>query len=186
VTILVSNTNGSDLRVFASGLRNLYDVAFTAAGLLIAPDNGPDQTDESLPWSLRDELNLIQEGLNYGYPDYFGFPPLWSESTGPIIEFLSHSVPTGTVAYSGEEFPPGFLDRVFVAIFGRPISKVVAITLDEQQAGIYRGVSEDFATGFDSAIDVAVDSQGRLYIGDHAGNQVYQVSWVGDDSNQGS
>ena len=179
-SILVANPDGSDLRVYASGLRNPYDVAFTASGLLVVPDNGPDQTDERLLWSPRDELNVVREGHNYGYPDDFGFPPPWSESTAPALEFLSHSVPTGTVAYSREEFPPEFLDRVFVAIFGRPASKVVAVTLEEIQAGVYRGTHEDFATGFDAAIDVAVDNQGRLYIADHIGNQVYQVSWVGE------
>ena len=30
--------------------------------------------------------------------------------------------------------------------------------------------------GFVSAIDVTVDSKGRLYVADHGGNQVYQIS----------
>jgi glucose/arabinose dehydrogenase len=185
-SILVANSDGSDLRVFASRLRNPYDLAFTSTGLLIATDNGPDQLDERLPWAPPDELNVIQEGRDYGYPDYFGFPPPWSDSSAPAIEFLRHSVPTGTVAYQGVEFPAEFFDQIFVATFGLRFSKVVAVTLSELQTGIYRGVSEDFATGFSSAIDVTVDSQGRLYIADYGGNQVYQVSWVGDDGDQGS
>ena len=74
--------------------------------------------------------------------------------------------------------------RVFVALYGRPSSKAVSVTLEEPQPGIYRGVAEDFAVGFVSVTDVAIDSKGHLYIADYGGNQVYRVSWIGDHANQ--
>jgi len=51
--------------LFARGLRNAFDMAFNAAGDLIAIDNGPDM-------SLPDEINWLQAGRHYGFPWRFG------------------------------------------------------------------------------------------------------------------
>lgn len=174
-SILVSNPDGSNLEVFARGLRNPYDLTFTSRGQLIASDNGPERTGD------QDELNLIELGQNYGYPVVFGFPPPWSESTGPIAVFPRHSVPTGTIEYQGSNFPAVYRDQIFLSLFGSPglTSKVVSVTLDEPKPGIFRGTVDDFVTGLRSGIDVTVDSKGRLYIADFDGRQVYQVTWEG-------
>lgn len=175
-TILVANLDGSDLQVYARGLRNPYDLTFTSSGLLVASDNGPEGLEGGNP----DELNIIEEGGHYGYPDIFGDPPPGSGTIGPIYMFPDHSVPTGKIAYVGEQFPLEYRDRIFVALFKQlDESKVVSITLVEDEAGEIRGVAQDFATGFRNAIDVAIDSRGRIYIADYSGGQVYQVSWIG-------
>lgn len=188
-SILVSELDGSELRVYARGLRNPYDLTFNSSGQLFATDNGPDFQDQRLNWSPPDEINLVEAGKNYGYPDFFGFPPRWSNSSGPIAIFPSHSVPTGTLVYQGTQFPSEFQDKVFVTLFGPLVNpqfatvveaKVVVVTIEEASPGVTRGVVEDFASGFVAPIDVAVDSQGRLYIADYGGHQVYQVSWRGD------
>ncbi|MCS7056384.1 MAG: PQQ-dependent sugar dehydrogenase [Thermoflexales bacterium] len=51
--------------LFAAGLRNAFDLAFNAAGDLIAVDNGPDA-------NYSDELNWLREGHHYGFPWRFG------------------------------------------------------------------------------------------------------------------
>ncbi|HEX5940395.1 MAG TPA: PQQ-dependent sugar dehydrogenase, partial [Dehalococcoidia bacterium] len=48
-----------DPRVFAYGLRNPFDFDFGGDGQIFAVDNGPDACDE---------VNIIREGLNYGWP----------------------------------------------------------------------------------------------------------------------
>lgn len=176
-SILVSNLDGSDLRVYARGMRNPYDLVFTSTGLLIASDNGPDG-------NFPDELNLIQEEGNYGYPDFFGYPPEDSGTIAPIYLFPDHSVPTGNVEYVGGQFPAEYERRIFIALFQPPNSKVVSVTLQETQSGEIRAVVEDFLLGMTTAIDVAIDSLGRLYVADFSGGQVYQVSWVGDQGEQ--
>lgn len=175
-SILVANPDGSDLRVYARGLRNPYDLTFTTTGLRIASDNGPD-SDMVGP----DELVHVQEGGNYGYPEVFGFPPADSDTLGPIVLFTEHSVPTGKVAYPGGQFPAEFKDQIFVTLFSQQPrdSKVVAVTLHETEPGVIGGTTKDFALGFSNAIDVAVDSHGRLYVADYTGGQIYQISWLG-------
>jgi len=187
-SILVANLDGSDLKVFARGLRNPYDLAFTPSGDLIVTDNGPDFQDQRLNWSPPDEINLVKEGGDYGYPNFFGYPPAWSDSTGPIAVFPSHSVPTGTIAYPGGQFPKEFGDTVFATLFGAFVNpqfkeqakpKVVVIRLVESGPDLIRGEVEDFATGLTAPIDVAVDNEGRLYVADYGAHQVFQISYKG-------
>ena len=84
---------GSDVEIYASGLRNTYDGVFHSNGNLYAPDNGlgvtgtvppvprlGDPTDRSIttlfgeipidnPGKQSDPLNLIVEGGYYGHPN---------------------------------------------------------------------------------------------------------------------
>lgn len=51
--------------LFADGVRNSYDLAFSPDGDLFATENGPDI-------DLPDELNWLREGHHYGFPWRFG------------------------------------------------------------------------------------------------------------------
>ncbi|MDX6214178.1 MAG: hypothetical protein QOF82_3265 [Frankiales bacterium] len=51
--------------LYADGFRNAYSLAFSPNGQLFGTDNGPDA-------DFPDELNLIQQGKNYGFPWRFG------------------------------------------------------------------------------------------------------------------
>jgi glucose/arabinose dehydrogenase len=179
-SILTSNLDGTDLKVYASGLRNPYDLAFRADGSIVATDNGPDFQDKRLSWNSLDELDIIQKSGNYSYPNFFGFPPAWSGTSGPVAVFPSHSVPTGVTEYQGEEFPGEYQEKVFLSLFGPLVNprfegfvspKVVTITFKDEEGGESSSIVEDFATGFVAPIDVAVDSHGRLYVADYGGTK---------------
>ena len=60
------------MEVYATGVRVAYDLAFNASGELFAPDNGPS-ADTTACFEAPDELNWIRPGLDYGFPDCFGF-----------------------------------------------------------------------------------------------------------------
>ena len=70
---------GVDVSIYASGLRNPYDVVFTTEGLLYATENnangnfgdvstGP-YTQEAFGKEQPEELNLITEGAYFGHPN---------------------------------------------------------------------------------------------------------------------
>lgn len=70
--------SGSDVRVFASGQRNPFDIVLHSNGLLYGTDNGPNNNfgDESTGCNTqdidpvdKDELNLIEDGNYYGHPN---------------------------------------------------------------------------------------------------------------------
>ncbi|MEE9249025.1 MAG: PQQ-dependent sugar dehydrogenase, partial [Dehalococcoidia bacterium] len=64
-TIMRFNPDGSGGEVFARGLRNVYDIAFHPLdGTLFGADNGRDEEALGVP----EELNLLVEGADYGWP----------------------------------------------------------------------------------------------------------------------
>jgi hypothetical protein len=70
-TVLSLRPDGSDVRVFARGIRNVYDLTFDRSGRLYGADNdGETRTS----WR-REEVLQIHEGADYGYPDDGTFAP---------------------------------------------------------------------------------------------------------------
>ena len=68
-SIVRFSPEGGQVEVFARGFRNPYDLAFNPAdGSLWATDNGRDDLGTQVP----DELNLVQQGKHYGWPDCSG------------------------------------------------------------------------------------------------------------------
>lgn len=63
--VLHDTTQALQGYLYADGTRNAYSLAFAPTGELFAIDNGPDA-------DFPDELNLIQQGKNYGFPWRFG------------------------------------------------------------------------------------------------------------------
>ncbi len=70
--------SGVDVSVYASGIRNPYDVVYTTKGILYATDNGHNKgfgslstsaTTEIPAYGTPDELNLVEEGNYYGHPN---------------------------------------------------------------------------------------------------------------------
>jgi hypothetical protein len=47
--------------LFAEGIRNTFDMAYTPTGDLIGPDNGPDR-------DMSEKLNWLRPGQHYGFP----------------------------------------------------------------------------------------------------------------------
>ena len=90
-TILVSQTDGSGLQVYASGLRNLSDLTFTSDGILLASDNAPDGVDSLPPAGL----NEIREGKNCGYPDFLASHPSGLTLSGLWLSILTQPFPQG-------------------------------------------------------------------------------------------
>jgi aldose sugar dehydrogenase len=65
--ILRVHTDGSGLEVYAWGFRNPQGLAFDASGRLYASSNGPTG---DLNLCCRDEVDLIQQGGFYGWPEW--------------------------------------------------------------------------------------------------------------------
>ena len=75
---LVRVADGVDVSVYAPGLRNPYDLAFTTSNLLYATDNGPNNsfgaastgpTTQGPDPTHPDELNLVEFDQYYGHPN---------------------------------------------------------------------------------------------------------------------
>ena len=97
---------GVAAQVWSLGHRNPLGIAFDAQGRLWEQEMGPQGGDE---------LNLIQRGGNYGYPevsngDHYGGKPIPDHATRP--EFIPPKItwtpvisPAGLMIYEGNRFP---------------------------------------------------------------------------------
>jgi glucose/arabinose dehydrogenase/cytochrome c553 len=193
-SILRMNPDGSGLEVYAAGFRNPYDLAFSPSGELFTADNSPDEMDAKLPYLPPEELDLVKQGKNYGFPDVFGDPPPGSSTEPPITTFLTSSASSGLVYYAADQFPPAYRG-VYVAQFGTgaafpkslgvkhgQVVQFVSLTPDGK--GGYKGTWQPFARfrtdlGDYSPIDVTVGPDGALYIAEWTTATVYRVTYVG-------
>lgn len=189
--ILVANTDGSDLKEYASGLRN--SVFFTwhpTTRELWATEMGRDLIGDEIP---PDEVNIIKKGQFYGWPYCYGknvqdktFTPTRTcqDAQPSHIDLQAHSAPLGLV-FIPNSWPSEYRDDLLVAYHGswnRTVPtgyKIVRAKLDAQ--GNYEG-TEDFITGWlanDGAlgrpVDVLFGNDGSLYISDDKAGVIYRV-----------
>ena len=94
-TIVRFAPNGSRFEILAKGLRNVYDLTFDRLGNLYGVDNnGP-----TLHGWLEEELLLIRQGANYGYPYDGTFGPYALRTDAPLYTL-------GTAGSGGIEWAP--------------------------------------------------------------------------------
>jgi len=103
--ILRLRTDGSGLEVFAWGFRNPQGIAFDAAGRLYASNNGPTG---DLGLCCNDEIDLIQQGGFYGWPEFaatvrtrYGQDGMPATRNGPIANSGNSTwAPSGITFYT--------------------------------------------------------------------------------------
>jgi glucose/arabinose dehydrogenase len=174
-TIMVFRPNGSHGRVFARGLRNPYGLAFRPhTGPLYATDNGRDDFDDQVP----DELNLIKDGGNYGWPD------CWGRNGGsncrgtipPVALFEPHASADGLVFYHGHTFPKRYRNDAFVAEWGDSVN---ALDTGHRVKDVHfagkRVIVSNFATGLSHPLAVAVGGKGALLVADWGTGIIWRI-----------
>jgi len=194
-SIIKCSIEGKNCKNFASGLRNAVGFIFhPLTKELIATENSRDLLGNDLP---PEEINIVKEGKNYGWPICYGSqihdtnfdkniyirnPCLDTEK--PLIEFQAHSAPLGLAIYDKDQFPEKYNGRLFVAYHGswnRKIPtgyKVVIMDLETKEI-------EDFATGWltedfkvlGRPVDVIVDKEGNIFVTDDNAGLVYKINY---------
>ena len=194
--MLQSELDGSNPQIYARGLRN--SVGFDWApwsGDFYATVNARDLLGDNFP---PDELNLVVENGFYGWPYVNGDnipdpdfgdkrPDLASSAIAPAFKFRPHNAPLGIrFVKAHRSLPPGFNRMALVALHGswnRSVLdgyKVISLHWDNQG----NIESRDFVSGFladdgimGRPVDIAQDRQGRFYITDDLGGQIYRVEY---------
>lgn len=191
-TILQSNADGSELRVYAHGLRNAYDLVWDSKGRLWATDNGSDA-----PCATIDELNLIVDGGDYGWPySEKGCDPMLA-GIPPVADLGLHTASTGIIEYTASQFPPEYQGNLFLTLWGSivnapdPVSQVLMRVVVEEApptgdtpAAPPRATTQVFGSGFQHPIDVVVDRDGTLLVLDYGseasgGGKLYRIIYTG-------
>jgi len=196
-SIMRMNADGSDLEVFARGVRN--SVGFDwhpKTGELWFTDNGRDWLGDDTPAC---ELNrAARAGLHFGYPychagnvadPEFGKGKACSEYTAPALRLGAHVAPLGMRFYDGPQFPDEYRGALFVAEHGswnrsRPDGyRVMVARLDGDRVESYTPFMEGFLGRNDAVqgrpADLLTLPDGSLLVSDDHANAIYRVRWNG-------
>jgi glucose/arabinose dehydrogenase len=167
-SILRVHPHTGELDVFATGIRNPYDIAQDSTGRFYATDTGTVA-------GIGDRLLSVVEGGNYGFPYYRGrgcedcpIQLSGTVSAPDVLTFAPYTLPQGLVAYTGAQFPANMRDTLFVALWHQGV--VLWVDPNDPQ-----GQGVPFVTGLLRPSDVVVDVDGTLLIADWLYGQVWRV-----------
>ncbi len=190
-TVLISDSDGNTPRVFSKGLRNAVFLAVKpGTDEVWTTEMGRDFLGDETP---PDEINILSDGGNYGWPFCYGqgivdktqkepTSTFCSSSKKPYYEIPAHSAPLGLTFIQSSQMDESIQGDLLVAYHGSwnrstPTGyKIVKISTN----GIPR--EEDFITGFIQGsnasgrpVDVEFDKAGSLYISDDKAGAVYKM-----------
>jgi len=193
-SIMRMNPDGSDLEIFAEGVRNTVGFDWhPKTKELWFTDNGRDWMGNDQP---PDELNCApQKGMHFGFPYCHGgtLPdPEWggkrscTEFTPPRKNLGPHVAALGMRFYTGKMFPPGYHNNIFIAEHGswnRLLPIGYRITRAIEKEGVITGYEvfvEGWLKGLRSwgrPVDVLVMPDGALLVSDDKADAVYRISY---------
>jgi len=195
-TILRMKPDGSNIEVFARGIRNTVGFDWHPTGKeLWFTDNGRDMLGDDVP---PDELNrAAKQGLHFGFPychageipdPEFGRQRKCDEFTPPAQKLGPHVAAIGMRFYTGTMFPQEYRHQIFIAEHGswnrsEPIGyRVSLVRLDE--SGTRAVKYETFAEGWlqngrawGRPADVLVMPDGALLVSDDTTDTIYRISY---------
>ena len=203
-TILRMKPDGSDRKVFASGLRNPVGLALhPESGDLYTTVNERDRLGDDL---VPDYLTKVKEGGFYGWPYAYlkpenldprrmkdgksERPDLAEKTLSPDVLFQAHSAALGICFSKGNKFPDKYREGAFVAFRGswnRNQGTGYKIVFVPFSGGKPVGHYEDFVKGFltdestprawGRPVDVMMHPDGSLLFTEEENGRIYRVSY---------
>ncbi len=195
--ILEYNPDGTDKRVWASGLRNPVAIVFNPkTGELWTSVNERDGLGNNL---VPDYITHVQPGGFYGWPWYYmgnhpepRLPNLHPELNGKVITpdviLQPHGAPLQFIFYDGKQFPAAYSGDIFLAEHGSwnrsPRAGYELVRIPLHQTGHTTGTYEDFMTGFvvdddtvwGRPVGVVTETDGSLLVSDDASNSIWRIT----------
>ena len=194
--VLSFNPDGTNEKVFATGIRNCVGLAIhPATGDAWCSTNERDGFGDDL---VPDYVTRVREGAFYGWPWFYignhedpnhagERPDLKDKVTVPDVLIQAHSASLGLTFYDGNTFPADYRGDGFAAEHGswnrakRTGYKVIRIRMKD---GVPTGEYEDFMTGFvlnDSdvwgrPVGVTVTRDGALLVSEDGNGTIWRVT----------
>jgi glucose/arabinose dehydrogenase len=199
--ILEFNPDGSDMKVYAYGIRN------AGGGLVIHPKtnelwcsvNERDGLGDDL---VPDYITHVQEGGFYGWPWWYmgdhqdprhtgKHPELKEKVIVPDVLLQAHNASLEMAFYEGLQFPEEYRDDLFSSQHGSWNRSVrvgyEVIRVPMHHSGRASGEYEDFVTGFvvdnghvwGRPVGITVAPDGSLLVSDDGSNSIWRISYTG-------
>lgn len=200
-TIVRANLDGSNIKIFARGLRNTIGFGWhPQTGELWGMDHGIDWLGDD---EQKEEVNQIKENADYGWPYIYGegkynpgdrppggmtYQQYLAKSTLPTLLYQAHAAPLQMAFYNGSQFPADYKGDAFVAMRGswnrsKPVGyKVVKLHFENGKPVRF----DDFLSGFlvnkntahfARLVGVAVHKDGSLLVSDDTNGVIYRVAY---------
>ncbi len=193
-SIMRMNPDGSNLEVFASGVRNSVGFDFhPETKELWFTDNGRDMLGDDLP---SDELNrAYKAGLHFGYPychqgdsadPEFGSKRSCDEFEKPAQKLGAHVASLGMRFYTGKQFPETYKNNIFIALHGswnRTVKsgyKIALAKVENNKVVSYTTFAEGWLEGQESwgrPVDIQQLPDGSLLVSDDSADAIYRISY---------
>lgn len=198
--VLEFNPDGSDMQVYAYGIRNCVGLAVNSkTGELWCSVNERDGLGDNL---VPDYITHVQEGGFYGWPWWYmgghqdprhkgTHPELKDKVITPDVILNPHNASLGITFYEGKQFPAEYEGDIFASEHGswnravRVGYELIRVPL--HQTGHASGEYQDFMTGFvidnehvwGRPVAVAVAPDGSLLVTDDGSNSIWRISYSG-------
>ena len=165
-TILTTDLDGKNRKVYASGLRNTIGFGWhPVSKKLFGMDHGIDLLGDN---DQEEELNEIKEGAKYGWAYVYANAKLnphnvvpkelgltnedWAkQSVNPVLLYTPHAAPMQMAFYTGAMFPSEYKNDAFIAMRGSwnrvPPSGYEVVRIRFDKSGNPTSM-EPFLTGF--------------------------------------
>lgn len=190
------NPDGSDIEVFASGIRNSAGFDFDPKdGALWMTDNGRDWLGDDSP---GDELNRADApGMHFGYPychqgdtpdPELGEGKSCEDYTAPAQVLGPHVAALGMKFYTGEMFPEAYRSKIFIAEHGswnreKPLGyRVTMVDVIDGKASNYQVFAEGWLERGDKwgrPSDILILPDGSMLVSDDHGDRIWRISYPG-------
>ena len=188
--------DGSDLQVFAHGVRNTvgfdwhpdtHELWFTDNGRdWLGPDAPPDELDRAPRAGLHFGFPFCQGGTILD-PD-FGSGHRCADYVAPEQALGAHVAALGMRFYTGTMFPPEYRGQVLIAEHGSwnrviPVGyRITLVRLRDGRAVAYEPFAKGWLRGgsaWGRPVDLLVMPDGALLVSDDKAGVVYRISYGG-------
>jgi glucose/arabinose dehydrogenase len=192
-SIMRMNADGSDLELFASGIRNTVGFDWhPETQALWFTDNGVDNLGNDFP---PDELNHApKEKMHFGFPYCVGAGiqvPQYAKYpcralTPPAQTLDPHVAALGMKFYTGTMFPEKYQNQIFIAEHGswnrdKKIGyRVSLVRLQDNNAISYETFAEGWMNGtqvWGRPVDILILDDGSMLVSDDHGNAIYRITY---------
>lgn len=201
-SILRMSPDGKMRTIFARNLRNTIGFGWhPVTGELWGMDHGIDDLgDDQQP----EELNLIEQGKQYGWPHAFGINGIHPQTTPPgeitkaqwlaastpmTLGYTAHAAPMTMLFYSGGTFPADYEGDAFVAMRGswnrKPASgyEVVRIKFANGKPQQFQPFVSGFLTDGGTKhiarpVGLAMLKDGSLLLSDDGNGTIYRINYA--------
>lgn len=177
--VIRTDIKGKNVELFASGLRNAYDLAFNVDGELFTWDS--DMESDSLSnWYRPTRFYHVLPGSEFGWRSGWAKWPSYYLDAIPPLADTGRGSPTGIVFYQHYAYPDEYHNVAFMADWSQ--GKITTAQLKARGAG-YTVSTNTFLEGQPLTVtDLDVGPDGMLYFvtgGRSTQGGLYRIRWTG-------